>query len=163
MRKSRILATIVLALIVAGASWLLYERTRTPEIRYRNTTYGVSVRLPSAWQGYTVQERVWTAYDISSPDSNQRQIAQGPELHIIHPLSTASAPRQDIPIMVFTLAQWAHLQKEEWSVGAAPVPPTELARTATYVFALPARYNYAFPTGFEEVEQIIRNGAVAAQ
>ncbi len=31
-----------------------------------------------------------------------------------------------------------------------------------YVFALPARYNYAFPTGFEEVEDILENYSLQA-
>ena len=33
--------------------------------------------------------------------------------------------------------------------------PKELGRNSKYVFALPARYNFAFPTGFEEVEDIL--------
>jgi hypothetical protein len=31
----------------------------------------------------------------------------------------------------------------------------EIGRSSIYVFALPARYNFAYPTGFEEVESII--------
>ena len=59
--------------------------------------------------------------------------------------------------MVFTLAQWKALQDLEFSVGAAPIGPSELGRNSKYVFALPARYNYAFPKGFEEVEDIVKN------
>jgi hypothetical protein len=58
--------------------------------------------------------------------------------------------------MVFTVSQWDRVQSGQLSVGAAPIPPTELGRNATYVFALPARYNYAFPTGWEEVESILQ-------
>jgi len=58
--------------------------------------------------------------------------------------------------MIFTLDQWASLLKDEFRVGAAPIPPSELGRNAKYVFALPARYNFAFPTGFEEVEDILK-------
>jgi hypothetical protein len=57
--------------------------------------------------------------------------------------------------MIFTHAQWNSLQKGKFSVGAAPVGPTEIERSRSYVFALPARYNYAFPTGYEEVERIL--------
>ena len=64
--------------------------------------------------------------------------------------------------MVFTLAQWGLVQAEKLSVGAAPIPPTELGRNSTYVFALPARYNYAFPTGYEEVEQILQGHPLQA-
>ena len=39
--------------------------------------------------------------------------------------------------------------------GAAPINPSELGRNKRYVFALPPRYNFAFPTGYEEVEEIL--------
>ena len=58
--------------------------------------------------------------------------------------------------MVFTLDQWDRLNKDEFHIGAAPINPSELGRNKDYVFALPARYNYAFPLGYEEVEQILR-------
>ncbi len=58
--------------------------------------------------------------------------------------------------MVFTLEQWDQLQQDEWHIGAAPVGPLELGRNRGYVFALPARYNYALLEGWEEVEQIIQ-------
>lgn len=54
--------------------------------------------------------------------------------------------------MVFTLAQWS----EDLIVSAAPIGPSELARNAHYVFALPPRYNFAFPDGYQEVEAILQ-------
>ena len=57
--------------------------------------------------------------------------------------------------MIFTPAQWKLIEDEKLSVSAAPIGPSELGHNAKYVFALPARYNFAFPTGYEEVEQII--------
>lgn len=59
--------------------------------------------------------------------------------------------------MVFTISQWNALLKDKFIVSAAPIGPGELGRNHTYVFALPARFDYAFPTGYEEVEQILRN------
>jgi hypothetical protein len=53
--------------------------------------------------------------------------------------------------MIFTLAQWS----QDLIVSAAPVPPSELGRNTRYVFALPPRYNFAFPDGFQEVEAIV--------
>jgi hypothetical protein len=53
--------------------------------------------------------------------------------------------------MIFTLQQW----KEDLVVSAAPIGPSELGRNSRYVFALPARYNYAYPDGYKEVEEII--------
>jgi hypothetical protein len=78
-------------------------------------------------------------------------------ISIRHPEWTAENPRQDIPIMIFTTAQWNSLQQGKFHIGAAPIGPSELGRNAKYVFALPARYNYAFPTGYEEVESILKS------
>jgi len=66
------------------------------------------------------------------------------------------------PIMIFTVFQWDSLQKGDFHIGAAPIGPTELGRNAEYVFALPARYNYAFPPGFEEVEDILEGNPLQA-
>jgi hypothetical protein len=59
--------------------------------------------------------------------------------------------------MVFTLQQWNSLQSDMFHIGAAPIGPSELTRNNSYVFALPARYNFAFPPGYQEVEEILRN------
>ena len=72
-----------------------------------------------------------------------------------HPAWTADKPRQDVPIMIFTPSQWQLIEDQKMSLGAAPIGPSELGRNANYIFALPARYNYAFPEGWEEVQQII--------
>ena len=57
--------------------------------------------------------------------------------------------------MIFSLDQWEALQKGEFHIGAAPVGPTEIDRNSKYVFALPARYNYGFPEGYQEVEEVL--------
>jgi hypothetical protein len=57
--------------------------------------------------------------------------------------------------MVFTLNQWNSLKQGVFHIGTAPVDPTELGRNNDYVFALPARYNYAFLPGYEDVEKIL--------
>ena len=125
-------------------------------VEYRNTDYGFTFSLPESWQGYSLVTEQWEGFPNNTNGPNQGDApVHGPEILIRHPEWTASNPRQNIPIMVFTLAQWALVQQEKLSVGAAPIPPTELGRNATYVFALPARYNYAFPTGYEEVEKIL--------
>ena len=64
--------------------------------------------------------------------------------------------------MVFTLAQWDSLQQDKFHIGAAPIGPSELGRNTRYVFALPARYNFAFPTGYEEVEKILEDNPLKA-
>ncbi|MGE5549017.1 MAG: hypothetical protein ACM3ZC_00605 [Bacteroidota bacterium] len=120
---------------------------------YRNTRYGFEFSLPEAWRGYSIVTDKWVGNAIG----DARIVETGPLLSIRHPNWTAENPRQDIPIMVFTLAQWTALQQERFHIGAAPIPPSELGRNRSYVFALPARYNFAFPTGFEEVEAILKS------
>jgi hypothetical protein len=121
---------------------------------YINTKYGFKFNLPISWKGFTIITDQWKGISLENP---QKPEETGPIIYIRHPLWTSQNPRQDIPIMIFTLAQWKSLQQEKFAVGAAPMPPSELGGNSKYIFALPARYNYAFPTGFEEVEKILNN------
>ena len=123
-------------------------------VEYRDTELGFSFSLPAGWEGFSVRSGQWQG--LKSADQGDQIVAQGPTVSIVHPKSTAEHPRQDIPIMVFTIPQWDQMQAGEWHVGAAPILPLELGRNSRYVFALPARYNYAFPDGWEEVEQILQ-------
>lgn len=123
----------------------------TPVV-YRNTQFGFTFTLPASWSGYSIVTSSWVGNDVTTG----QVVATGPIISIRHPLWTPQNPRQDIPIMVFTLNQWNMLQQGKFHIGAAPIGPTELGRNSNYVFALPARYNYAFPTGYEEVERILQ-------
>ena len=124
-------------------------------IIYKDATYGFSITLPQSWEGYIVTSDTWNGYTQDELKGDVI-IEQGPLIRIQHPDSNPEHPRQDIPIMVFTIPQWEGLQGGSWWVGAAPIGPSELARNNLYVFALPARYNYAFLEGWEEVEQILQ-------
>ena len=127
-------------------------------VEYRNTEYGFTFSLPAGWKGYSIVVQKWQGFPIDTGDTSPSTTSNGifgPELLIRHPQWTSQNPRQDIPIMVFTIAQWDLVQQAKLAVSAAPIPPSELGRNATYVFALPARYNYAFPTGYQEVEKIL--------
>lgn len=127
---------------------------------YTNTQYGFNFTLPVSWKGYTIVNATW---DGTTPGKNgEKTVATGPLISIRHPLWTAAVPRQDIPIMVFTTDQWNAMQKDQFHIGAAPINPSELGRNAKYVLALPARYNYAYPVGYEEVDAIIQSGALKA-
>ena len=81
---------------------------------------------------------------------------KGPLISIRHPLSTETDPRQDIPIMIFTKAQWHMVEDGKLIVSAAPIGPSELGRNLNYVFALPPRFNYALITGWQEIDEIIQ-------
>lgn len=121
-------------------------------VTYRNGEYGFVLSLPESWEGYTVVTETWEGLPVGGSEP----VETGPLIRIRHPEWREDAPRQDIPIMVFTVKQWEALEAGEFHIGAAPIGPTELGRNDQYVFALPARYNYAFPEGYEEVEEILQ-------
>ncbi|WP_338448491.1 hypothetical protein R4Z09_19995 [Niallia oryzisoli] len=124
-------------------------------IVYQNTQYGFSFNLPLSWSGYSIITDQWEGIAANGGPSGSTVVETGPILSIRDPKWTKETPRQDIPIMVFTLNQWNSLKQEEFHIGAAPLDPTELGRNNHYVFALPARYNYAFLPGYEDVEKIL--------
>lgn len=125
-------------------------------IVYQNKEYRFAFKLPKTWENYSIVTEEWEG--LSIPTSGAEEVVEtGPMISIRHPEWTSENPRQDIPIMIFTLEQWDLLQQEKFHIGAAPIGPSELNRNEQYVFALPARYNFAFPTGYEEVEQILES------
>lgn len=157
---------ITLVVKKIGDRWLIdavtlgaYEENTT--IVYRNIEYSFTFSLPESWKGYTIVMDKWEGLAVGD-SMGDKIVETGPILSLRHPQWTKENPRQDIPIMVFTLTQWEALQQEKFHIGAAPIGPKELARNTKYVFGLPARYNYAFPTGYEEVEKILESNPLQA-
>jgi hypothetical protein len=140
--------------------WLISGYQENQAIVYKNTQYGFSFILPESWQGYSIITGEWEGNAPS--DQGVNTVETGPQISIRHPEWTAENPRQDIPILVLTHSQWDSIQAGEFNIGAAPIGPSLLGRNAKYVFALPARYNYAFPAGYEEVEMILQNNPLQA-
>jgi len=122
---------------------------------YKNTQYGFTFSLPGTWKGYSILESKWDGAVLNKSDEviDRRS---GPLITIRHPMWTETNQRQDIPIMVFTLAQWASVKHGTLFFGA-PYSPGELRRNGKYVFALPPRFEDATPTGWEEVSEIVRS------
>jgi len=80
----------------------------------------------------------------------------GPRLTLRNPRWSEEKPYQDIPILVFTPAQWRAVDSGEFNVSAAPYGPSELGRNRNYVFALPPRYTgFEDVDGMEEVQQLL--------
>jgi len=123
-------------------------------VSYENAEYGFRFALTEGWRGYTIVSGQWEG-DVLENGQPVLGAVKGPMISIRHPLWTEEKPRQDIPILIFTLDQWDSLQEGKFHIGAAPINPSELGRNNKYVFALPARYNFAFPEGFEEVEKML--------
>lgn len=133
-------------------------KTDDVSVIYKNNQYGFSFTLPKSWSGYSIIDQIWEGNDVKLGKITET----GALISIRHPQWTSKNPRQDIPIMVFTLAQWNLIQQGKISIGAAPIGPSELGRNNVYVFTLPARYNFAFLTGYKEVEDILKNKPLKA-
>jgi hypothetical protein len=119
---------------------------------YRNRQFGFTFSLPRDWEGYSVVMRSWSGGDPNGSPGVER----GPEILIRHPKWSSTAPREDIPIMIFTRAQWELVSREKIIVSAAPFGPSELGSNDRYVFALPPRFDYDELPGVEEVDAIVR-------
>lgn len=164
----------LVVLIVTVVTQVVYRSVKTAEVKtiiststtpktnttlvYKNSKYGFDFSLPLTWESYSIINDSWTGNLV---DNSSKKLT-GPKIIIRHPLWSLQDPRQDIPIMVFTLDQWQLVEQEKIALGAAPIGPSELGHNSKYVFALPARYNFAFPTGYEEVETIISANPLTA-
>lgn len=129
-----------------------HQRHAAHTITYRNNRYGFILSLPASWRGYSVYEETWGG--SGEIDGKDMEIT-GPEIFIRHPKWTDDDPWQDIPIMIFTHAQWKLVDGGNVSVSAAPFGPGELARNRKYVLGLPPRYNYGDAKGVDEVSKIL--------
>jgi hypothetical protein len=124
---------------------------------YTNKHYRFRFYLPQDWNGFSIVANSWTG---GVREKNGQLVADmiecGPQITIRHPLWTGHRPYKDIPIMVFTHAQWKLAANEQMSVSAAPIPPIEIGRNRKYVFALPPRWSVGDELGYEEVIDVIQ-------
>ena len=120
--------------------------------------YGFCFSLPDDWKGFSIATDHWEGF--TSCPTGSCKVTQGPLVIIRNPKCGRPNSCEDIPIMVFTLEQWKSLG--EFHVSPAPFPPSELGRNRKYVFALPARYNYDFLDGWEQVDSILKGHALHA-
>lgn len=129
------------------------ERRLTKTLVYVNKKYGFRFVLPESWKGYSILVAQWDGSTLDKPTKS----LTGPAITIRHPSWTKTNPYQDIPLMVFTHAQWKYVEEGNLSVSAAPFGPDEIGRNSRYVFALPPRFDYSNWTGTAEVDQLLRN------
>lgn len=125
-------------------------------VAYTNRLFGFRFDLPSTWKGFRIVAKTWNGGD----GHGQQDLQHGPLILIRHPLWSEADPREDIPIMVSTLAQWEMIEKETLIVSAAPIPPAEIGRNRKYVFATPPRYSFNELKGVDEVVNLINHGAM---
>jgi hypothetical protein len=125
---------------------------------YNNTDYGFNFTLLESWKGYSIVKTNWQGSPLAATSTEQT----GTKLLIRNPKWTEALPYQDIPVLVFTVAQWNLYAAENFTVSAAPIPATELGRNNMYVFALPPRWNFDYSEGFVEAEKIVNSNPLKA-
>jgi len=153
----------IVVILVAGAGLWYWQSGKAPSVSptptantlaYVNNQYGFSIALPGSWQGYKVLNSEWGILD--SDVTQGKPIATGPIITLRNPAWTQNKPTEDMPVMVFTSIQWWGIKSGLTHViGAAPIPPSVLGQNSKYVLALPARYNYDYKTGWQEVDQLV--------
>lgn len=166
MKNNKIILTVFVLVIVLGfVTYLFYFKNKNASpinnpngsssfpITYNNADYGFTFSLPNDWKGYSIIQNTWQGNPLTTTTAKET----GPKLLIRNPNWTSAVPYEDIPIMVFTLAQWNAYIAEDFAVSAAPIPASELGRNNLYVFALPPRWDYDFSQGYEEAENILKS------
>jgi len=166
--NQKILIVLALIILIGIGFYLFYPRTSiapvgssqtqstTPPaaspLAYTNSDYGFTFSLPNDWKGYSVVQSTWTG----TPDGKITP-QSGPKILIRNPNWTDANHYEDIPVLVFTLAQWSSYQAGDFQVSAAPFPAAEMARNNKYVFALPPRWDYDYSQGYQEADAIVQS------
>jgi hypothetical protein len=157
-KKTLIVLIVITVALVAGLAFY-YSRINTvgvtpntddTSVVYKNTEYGFTFSLPLSWQGYSIVKSTWSGNALSDTAA-----PSGPKLLIRNPKWTPAAPYEDLPVLVFTIAQWNAYLAEKFSVSAAPILASELARNNVYVFVLPPRWDFDYSLDFKEAQDII--------
>jgi hypothetical protein len=111
---------------------------------YHNAKFGLTFFLAASWQGYSVLMEQWESVTHSPTDGKRSVVGRGPMIILRHPQWKAGDIYQDIPILVFTRAQWDALnQGKLWPSLYAGGVIDELWHNRDYVFAMSSRYNAA--------------------
>lgn len=163
--------TLVIVLLLAVLGFALYligfkDSTVSPidvpkpplssGVVYNNAQFGFNFSLPDSWKGYTVISDSWKGNPLIDNIAAQ----SGVKLIIRHPNWTDAQHYEDLPILIFSLSQWNMYLAESFSISAAPIQATELARNNAYVFALPARWDFDYGIDYKEAQEIMANSPI---
>jgi hypothetical protein len=127
-------------------------------LRYDDARYGLTFSLPASWRGYSVSTEQLKGMRYSPTESRQTVVGRIPLITLRHPQWHVDAPYQDIPILIFTRAQWDALHRGElWPSSFAGGTMYELWHDERSVFAMSSRYNAADEvSGWKEVANILK-------
>ena len=166
MNKNKIITLVLIIITVLGfVAYLMYSKNQsmpsttepTPTVKtsllYSNADFGFTFALPESWKGYLIINNTWESNSLKDTGNKQT----GPKLLIRNPKWTQAVRYEDIPVLVFTIAQWNSYKAESFSVSAAPILASELGRNNVYVFALPPRWDFDYSEGYQEAQNIIKS------
>jgi hypothetical protein len=140
----------------AGTAAQTVSSIATP-LLYKNDQYMFCFALPANWKGYTVVTEQWKGGPPNGPSW------VGPELLIRNPAWTAATPTEDVPVMIFTLAEWQAGEKAGGLVtSGAPMGPSEIGRNKQYVFALPPRWDFDSRADLQVAEDLANGNKLKA-
>ena len=160
MNKKTLILLVIIIIVLSAGLYLFYSSDNTVVINnpdntpiiYNNADYGFDFSLPDNWAGYSVVKSTWSGNALTKATTNET----GPKLLIRNPKWTSAVHYEDIPVMIFTLTQWNSYTAGNFSVSAAPIDATEIARNNLYVFALPPRWDFDYSEGYVETENILK-------
>lgn len=155
---------LVAASLATGCrSIVVSSRPSGMPVRYHDARYGFTFFLPASWQGYSVTVQQLEDEKYSSVEDRQVIVGRTPMITLRYPQWEAGAPYQDIPILVFTRAQWDALHRGElWPSVLAGGVMYELWHNQGFVFAISSRYNADDAVrGWKEVAEIIEQNRTA--
>jgi hypothetical protein len=128
---------------------------------YHNTQYGLTFSLPADWRGYTVLTNEWVGQQADEKTGEIIRTERGPKIILRHPQWTASDPHQDIPISIFTRAQWEDVREEKVFTSAGGID-FDVSHNRNYVFTVHSRFNWGELTGWEEAQKIVATNCMIA-
>jgi len=130
---------------------------------YRDTRYGLRFFLPPTWRGYSASVQQLEDERYSPAADKQVVVGHTPMIVLRHPQWQTNAPYQDIPILVFTRAQWDALHHGElWPSLFAGGMMDELCHNQEFVFAMSSRYNAVDEVrGWKEVAEVVGQNRTA--
>ncbi len=152
------LFAIVIAALLTGCATV--KHTSNSPVIYHNTKYGLTFSLLPDWRGFTVLTNEWVGYQSDNAGEIIRT-ERGPEIVLRHPQWTARDPHQDIPIRVFTRAQWPDVRFEKVWIDAGG-STDEISHNRHYVFGIHGRFNWGELTGWEQSQKIVATNCMIA-
>jgi len=153
---------IALAVMLTGCRTAnVSHPTSNAPIIYHNAQYGLTFSLPADWRGYSVLTNEWVGQQSDDKTGEIIRTEHGPKIILRHPQWTASDPHQDIPISIFTRAQWEDVHEEILVTSAGGID-FDISHNRNYVFTVHSRFNWNELTGWEEAQKIVATNCMIA-